>query len=460
MNANDLRLPPHSIEAEQSLIGGILLAGSKAFDQIEGMVSEANFYRDDHCRIYAAAKLLYDAGKPIDAVTVADLLDTRHEGDLTGGLAYLGEIASNTPSASNVRRYAEIIREKAILRGLQAIADQVRHDVASPGSKRPHEIAARAEAEMLRLLDSGGDEPVRLQDAMGEAINEVEERRERGGRCAGMQTGFPALDDITAGFEAGQLVIVAARPSVGKTAFACAIADNASRQNIPTIFFTLEMSHREIALRVLARRAGVSMAAMRTGTGDDAHWRQMCDVLGRSGGTPLFIDDRAAINVSHVRAKARRIARTQGLGLIVIDYLQLMRGTGDSRAQEIGSISRGLKALAKELQVPIVALAQLNRNVETRTDKRPITADLRDSGEIEQDADMVLMLHREELHNQSPEWAGIAEILVRKNRNGPLGDVTMHYDAPLMRFKTYNGPPLRGTGYSISATTKSRGFDD
>jgi len=460
MNANDLRLPPHSIEAEQSLIGGILLAGADAFDRIEGLVSEADFYQDDHRRIYVAAKLLYEASKPIDVVTVADLLEVRNESELTGGIAYLGEIASNTPSAANIKRYAEIVREKATMRGLLGIAGRLQDALTAPGAKSPREIAARAEADMLRLLDSEGDDPIRLQDAMGEAINEVEERRDRGGKCAGLQTGFPALDDITAGFEPGQLVIIAARPSVGKTAFACAIADNASRQNVPTIFFTLEMGRREIAMRVLARRTGVPMISMRTGTGEDDHWRRMCDVLGRSGETPLFIDDREAITVSHVRAKARRIARTHGLGLIVIDYLQLMRGTGDSRTQEIGSISRGLKALAKELRVPIVALAQLNRNVEARTDKRPITADLRDSGEIEQDADMVLMLHREEMHNPAPEWAGIAEILVRKNRNGPLGDVAMRYDAPLMRFKTYDGPPLRGSGYSRPTAARSRGFDD
>src|SRR5579859_1480226 len=404
-----IRLPPHSVEAEQSVLGGLLLDNT-AWDKIADMIGESDFYRADHRLIYRHVSKLIGNSRPADVITVSESLESTRELDSIGGLAYLGTLAQNTPTAANIRRYAEIVREKAVLRGLSAIADDIQAGCLTPIASA-EEIATTAEAAMLRLLDRAMDDPVRLHQAIGETLAEVDARRERGDAYSGLLTGFEDLDAVTAGLEPGQLVIIAARPSVGKTALACNIADHVAAAGEAVLFHTLEMQRREVSMRILAARTGVPVSAMRAGTGSDDHWRRMTDMHGKTEKTPLYIDDRGAISVAYVRAKARRLKREAGLSLIVIDYLQLMRGAGDNRTQEIGGLSRGLKALAKELQIPIIALAQLNRNVETRTDKRPMMADMRDSGEIEQDADLVLMLHREQLYSAASEWVGLAELL-------------------------------------------------
>ena len=450
-----IKLPPHSVQAEQSVLGGLLL-DRNAWDKIEGVVTEADFYRTDHRLIYRHIGQLQGKGKEADCITVAEALESARELDSIGGMSYLGALAQNTPTAANIRRHAEIVREKAVLRGLSAIADDIQDGCFTPIASA-EEIATAAEAAMLRLLDRSADEPVRLHRAIGETLAEVDARRERGDAYSGLRTGFDGLDAVTSGLDPGQLVIIAARPSVGKTALACNIADYVSSSGEPVLFHTLEMQRREVTMRILAARTGVPVSAMRAGTGSDYHWRRMTDVHGKTEKTPLYIDDRAAISVAYVRAKARRLKREAGLSLIVIDYLQLMRGTGDNRTQEIGGLSRGLKALAKELQVPIIALAQLNRNVEGRNDKRPLASDLRDSGEVEQDADLVLMLHREQLYNAASEWVGLAELLVRKNRNGPLGDILLTYDGPLMLFASTNTPSPRHAATSARAP---RGFTE
>ena len=441
MNPRDMALPPQSIEAEQNIIGAILLAGGRALDSIEGMVDGADFYRDDHRRIFTAAKAINDAGKPVDLLTVFAALEARHEAEQAGGLAYLGEIASECVSAANVRRYAEIVRERAILRGLQAIASVLQSDCTNPRGRPPETLAAEAEGAMLKLLDRSDADPVRLQDALGEVLQDVEARRERGGKMTGLTTGFHQFDAMTGGLEPGNLAIIAARPSVGKTIMGCNVADFAARRGVTVLFFTLEMSRREIAARILAARSRVSVQAMRSGTNDQDEWGRMTDATAAAAKWPLFIDDKPAVNVAYVRAKARRIQRAHGLGLVVVDYLQLMTAPGISnRVQEVGSISRGLKALAKELRVPVIALAQLSRANESRQDRRPILADLRDSGEIEQDADVVAMLHREAMSGNAPEWVGLGELLIRKNRNGPTGETLLTFDGPLMRFADYAGP--------------------
>jgi len=456
MNANDLPLPPHSIAAEHAVLGGILLGGANAMDQLEGVVSAEDFYRDDHRRIFAAAKALHAAGhQSIDVITVAETLEARGDAEATGGLAYLGEIANNTPGAHNIAQHAKIVRQKAVLRGLCAIANDLQAAAAAPGLQDPDDIAQQAADAMHRLLDRQDGEPVRLPDVIGETLAEIDARRERGGGYTGLRTGFVALDAITGGLEPGQLVILAARPSVGKSALATNIADHVATAGTPVLFCTLEMSRREVAMRILAARTGVPVSAMRAGTDDQEDWRRLAAAHGQTQRVPLHIDDRGAIGVSYIRAKARRMKREHGLGLIIVDYLQLMKGTGDNRTQEIGSLSRGLKALAKELQLPIIALAQLNRNVENRQDKRPTLSDLRDSGEIEQDADIVLMLHREQLYSAAPEWIGLVEILVRKQRNGPIGEVLLSYDGTLMKFASTNIPSPRH-----APTRASRGFTE
>ncbi|MBN8283752.1 replicative DNA helicase [Zoogloea sp.] len=441
MNAPDLRnLPPHSLEAEQGLLGAVLVDGARVLDRIEGTVTAADFYRADHQTIFATAKALHDAGKAVDLLTVLDALEARGEADRAGGLGYLGELGNGGFLAANARSYAGTIRERATLRGLQQTAADILAACSMPAGRSPADIAAQAEASMQALVDHSDTEPARLQDVLCDVLGDVQERMERGGRIAGLSTGFGGFDGMTGGLEPGQLVIVAARPSVGKTVVGCNIAAHVATGGSPVLFVTLEMTRREIAARILAARSGVTVQAMRAGTSERNDWDRMNTAVASSASWKLFIDDTPAVSVAYVRAKARSIQRTHGLGLVVIDYLGLMRGTGDNRAQEVGSISRGLKALAKQLQVPVVALAQLNRASEGRLDRKPTLADLRDSGEIEQDADIVAMLHRESMHREAPEWEGLAQLLIRKNRNGPTGECLLALDGPRMRFTDYHGP--------------------
>lgn len=458
MNAPDLRhLLPHSLEAEHGLLGAILTHGGPVLDRIEGTVSVTDVYRADHRLIFSAAKALHDAGKPVDLLTVADALEARGESEQTGGLAYLGELANGGFTAANARSYAATIRERATLRGLQQIAADVLEGCACPDGRSPADIAAEAETAMHALVDHSETEPVRLQDALCDVLADVDARRERRGNLAGLSTGFQRFDEMTGGLEPGQLVIVAARPSVGKTVAGCNIAAHVAAGGAPVLFFTMEMTRREIAARILAARSGVSVQAMRAGTSAMGDWDSMSTAVSASMAWPMFIDDTPAVSVAYVRAKARRIRRAHGLGLVVIDYLGLMRGTGDNRAQEVGSISRGLKALAKELQVPVISLAQLNRASEGRPNRQPTLADLRDSGEIEQDADIVAMLHREDMHRTAPEWEGLAQLFIRKNRNGPTGECLLALDGPLMRFTDHYGPVPSNR---VPSSKASKGFSE
>jgi replicative DNA helicase len=444
-----LRLPPHSIEAEQSLLGGLLL-DPKAWDRIADLVAESDFFRDDHRRIFRHIAMLAHAGKEADIVTVFESIDRANEIQQTGGMGYLGEIANATPSAANIRRYAEAIRERAVLRRLVAVGDEFAAACMSPGIRKVADIVADAERRMAAELDEQADEPASLLDVLTDTLAYIDER----GDTSGLRTGFADFDALTGGLEPGQLVVVAARPSVGKTLFACNVADNVAHSGGAVGFFTLEMSRREIGMRLLAARSSVSVHAMRAGTKSNDAWDRMVAVLPKAQAQRLWIDDKPAVTVAYIRARARRMKRKHGLDLIVIDYLGLMKGKGDNRVQEIGSISRGLKELAKELGIPVIVLAQLNRSVEGRTDKRPISSDLRDSGEIEQDADIVAMLHREEMYSEAPEWKGFAELIVRKNRNGPLGDVQLAYDGRLMTFSPWQGDSPR-TAYKKPV---ARGF--
>lgn len=440
MNAPDiqLRLPPHSTEAEQAVLGGLLLE-PRAWDRIADVVAEADFYRDDHRRIFRHIAVLANAGRDFDVVTLYAAIEKSNEVDQVGGLSYLGEIANATPSAANIRRYADIVRERAQMRRLVAIADELASACMSPGVKKPAQLVEEAERRMAAELDEATDEPSMLYDVFRDTLTYIDSR----GETSGLKTGFAEFDKLTGGLEPGQMIVVAARPSVGKTLFGCNVADNVATQGNAAGFFTLEMTRREIGMRIMAARSSVSVYAMRAGTKDDSAWTRMNDAVPKAEAQRLWIDDKPGIGVAYVRARARRMKRKHGLSLLVIDYLGLMQGKGDTRAQEIGSVSRGLKELAKELQVPIIVLAQLNRGVEGRTDKRPIMSDLRDSGEIEQDADIVAFLHREELYSEAAEWKGFAELIVRKNRNGPLGDIALAYDGAHMTFSPWAGDSPR-----------------
>lgn len=460
-----IMLPPHSVEAEQSVIGAILLAGHDALDRIEGVITEADFYLHEHRLIFAAARTLANTGRPIDVITLAEAMEGSGSLSNIGGLTYLGSIAQNVPSAANIASYAKTVRERALQRRLLTMADEIKANCYAPGANVAA-IISQADAAMVQLIDVGTDEPVTLYDAMADAIGDIDNRA-TGHRPSGLQTGVAEFDALTGGLEPGQLVIVAARPSVGKTAFALNVADHVTNQGETVAFFSLEMTRRELTQRLLALRAAVSVAEMRSGKLAESQWSRITSCQGKADGQRLFLIDRSAIGVPYVRAAARKIKRKHGLSLIVVDYLGLMRGEGQNRTQEIGSLSRGLKALAKELHVPIIALAQLNRATETRQDRRPQLSDLRDSGEVEQDADIVAMLHREELHNHAPEWKGLAELIIRKNRNGRLGDVVLQYRGEHMRFEQYTGRSPRAEHATRRPTEKAaenyrkgRGFDD
>lgn len=452
MNTRDLPLPPHSIEAEQSLIGGLLIDNT-AWDRIAGLIRMGDFYSGEHRRIFRHIAALLDRGQAADVVTVHAAIQAAGEADQAGGLAYLVELANNTASTANIKRYAEIVRERAALRALYEAAETIQAECIASGIADPEKIAQRADLAFAVALDREDGEPWSAADAFGEAMGYIDARGETGG----LATGFHDFDGMTGGLEPGQLVVIAARPSVGKTALALNIADHVATEGGSALFFSLEMSRREVAMRLLSARAGVSVHAMRSGTRDQGDWKRMTEETARAAKLRLFIDDKPAIGLGYARARARRMKRQRGLDLLVIDYLQLMKGQGDNRTQEIGSLSRGLKALAKELQVPVIALAQLNRGTETRQDKRPLMSDLRDSGEIEQDADIVAMLHRESLYNAAPEWSGVAELLVRKNRNGPTGDAFLGWWPNETRFTNYTGPNPRRVA---AAGAARRGFDN
>lgn len=452
-----IMLPPHAVESEQSVIGAILLDGHDALDRIEGVLSEEDFYRLEHREIFSAIRTLANRGSAIDAITLAEALEGHGRLERIGGLPYIASLAQNTPSAVNIAFYAKTVKTRALQRRLITLADTIRADAYAPQAN-VSDIIGQADAAMVQLLDTGTDEPAALADCMADAINDIDDRA-TGSLPSGLLTGIADFDAITGGLEPGQLVIVAARPSVGKTAFALNVADYVTQREATVAFFTLEMTRRELTQRLLALRAGVSVAEMRSGRLSDDQWGRISACQAGADGQRLFMIDRSAIGVAYVRAAARKIKRKHGLGLVVVDYLGLMRGEGQNRTQEIGSLSRGLKALAKELHVPIIVLAQLNRATETRQDKRPQLSDLRDSGEVEQDADIVAMLHREELHSQAPEWTGLAELIVRKNRNGPLGDVILRYRGEHMRFEPYTGRSPRHASPRPARTSRS-GFDD
>jgi replicative DNA helicase len=399
-----LKLPPHSIEAEQSLIGGLLL-DNQAWDRIADQVNESDFYRDDHRRIFAHIRKLIETGRPADVVTVFESIEHANQADQTGGLAYLGEIANATPSAANIRRYAEIVRERAVLRRLVTVGDEIAGSALNPAGRDVKTLLDAAEQKVFEIAEAG-NRSVQGFRAITPLLGDVVERievlynRENPSDITGTATGFHDLDKMTSGLQPGDMIVVAGRPSMGKTAFALNIAEYVGMElRKPVAIFSLEMSGPQLAMRILSSAGRLNQTNIRTGKLTDEDWEKMSMALGKLHEAPIHIDETGAINASDLRARARRLHRQCGqLGLIVIDYLQLMTSVKDNenRATEISEISRSIKALAKELQVPVIALSQLSRKVEERNDKRPLMSDLRDSGAIEQDADIILMMYREE----------------------------------------------------------------
>jgi replicative DNA helicase len=444
---DSLKLPPSSVEAEQSVLGGLLLE-NEALDKIADVLSEVDFYRHDHRLIYHHICKLIEQSRPADIVTVAESLENSAELSSVGGIAYLGALAQNTPTAANIRRYAEIVRERSVMRKLVEVGSGIAESAYNPQGRDAQQLLDEAEAKIFKIAESGNRSSQGFVD-MKSLLPAVADRidylyqRENQGAVTGVPTGFDDLDERTSGFQPGDLIIVAGRPSMGKTAFSLNIAENVALDTkLPVAVFSMEMGATQLATRMIGSVGRLDQHRMRNGNLEDDDWVRLTTALGKLNDAPIYIDEGAGLSSFDVRARARRLHRQCGkLGLIVVDYLQLMAGTSgrasENRATEISEISRSLKSLAKELDVPVVALSQLNRSVEQRPDKRPVMSDLRESGAIEQDADLILFIYRDEVYNPDSDDKGTAEIIIAKQRNGPIGRVRLTFLGQHTRFENF-----------------------
>ncbi|MBM3384906.1 MAG: replicative DNA helicase [Betaproteobacteria bacterium] len=447
-----LKVPPNSVEAEQSLLGGLLIDNT-AFDRVADLVSAEDFYRDDHRRIWRHVLRLIESGRPADVVTVGESIEASEDKDRAGGSAYLGALAQNTPSALNIRRYAELVRERSVQRRLAQVATEIAESALTPSGKDVGQLLDEAESRIMEIGEAGnrGTQGFEgIQPVLARVFERIDHlyHQDNKSDVTGVATGFTDLDEKTAGFQPGDLIIVAGRPSMGKTALALNIAEHvAMKEGGPVAIFSMEMGATQLAMRLLGSLARVDQHKMRTGRLNDEEWEKLSAAMGKLHEAPIFIDETAALNALELRARARRMSRQYGkLGLVLVDYLQLMSASsaGENRATEISEISRSLKALAKELSVPVVALSQLNRALESRNDKRPMMSDLRESGAIEQDADVILFIYREEVYfPEKPEARGTAEIIIGKQRNGPIGKVELTFLGEHTRFEDRARDPYR-----------------
>ncbi len=438
--AERLRLPPHSVEAEQSLLGGLML-DQRAWDQVADVVGADDLYRADHRLIFEAVATLVERDQPPDAVTVSEHLERGGELDAAGGLDYLARLVEETPSAANVRAYAQIVRDNSILRQLIEIGGDIAASAHSNEGRTVGELVDLAEQRVFEISDRGkraGAGFKELKKILPGTIDRLDILSHSDGDITGVSTGFNDLDEMTAGLQRGDLIIVAGRPSMGKTTLAVNIAENAALgSNTPVAIFSMEMSAEQLTFRMIGSIGRVNQANLRRGKLTAEDWTRIDSTVSMMSNAPIFIDDSPGLTPTEVRARARRLKREHGVGLIVVDYLQLMQvaGTTENRATEISEISRSLKALAKELDVPVLALSQLNRSVEQRTDKKPVMSDLRESGAIEQDADLIMFIFREEAYDPETTRRGIADIIIGKQRNGPVGEIYLTFRGEFTRFE-------------------------
>ncbi|CAG2153376.1 Replicative DNA helicase [compost metagenome] len=446
---DSLKVPPHSIEAEQSVLGGLLLDNA-AWDRIADFLSESDFYRFDHRLIFQGIARLISATKPADVITVYEMLQVAGKAEEVGGLAYLNSLAQNTPSAANIRRYAEIVRERSVLRKLVTVADDIASAAFAPKGREVRELLDEAESKVFAIAEEGsrGQKGFQeIQPLLTQVVERIDElyHRDTATDVTGVPTGFIDLDKMTSGMQAGDLIIVAGRPSMGKTAFSLNIGEHvAVEQGLPVAVFSMEMAGVQLAMRMLGSVGRLDQHRLRTGRLLDEDWPRLTHAIQRMNDAQLFIDETPALNPMELRARSRRLARQCGqLGLIIIDYLQLMSGSGggENRATEISEISRSLKGLAKELNCPVIALSQLNRSLEQRPNKRPVMSDLRESGAIEQDADVILFIYRDEVYNPDSQDKGTSEIIIGKQRNGPIGTVRLTFLGQFTKFDNFSGGP-------------------
>jgi replicative DNA helicase len=439
---DNLKVPPHSIEGEQAVLGGLLLS-ARAFDQVADVITESDFYREDHRLIFRAIHELSNKGKPCDAVTVTEWFESHGKVDQVDGGDYISQLVSNTPSAANVKAYAEIVREKSILRQLIDVGAEITSGVFSSDGRDSRELLEDAERQVFAIADQGMRSTagfVSVQDTIKEAIEKIQELHEFEGEITGTPTGFKDFDKLTAGLQDSDLIIIAGRPAMGKTTLAMNIAESAAiKNNVPVAIFSMEMSALQLVMRLFSSLGQIDQTRLRTGNLDELDWPKLTSAMNLLHKSKLFIDETPALSPSELRARARRLKREHNIGMIVVDYLQLMSvpGSKENRATEIAEISRSLKAIAKELHLPVIALSQLNRALEQRPNKRPIMADLRESGAIEQDADLIVFIYRDEVYNVDTPDKGKAEIIIGKHRNGPTDTVALTFQGQWLRFVNY-----------------------
>lgn len=438
-----IKLPPQSIEAEQAVLGGLMLDNQR-WDQIADKLAASEFYRKEHRLIFGALQALCDENNPADVVTVSEWLEKNDHLQQAGGLGYLATLADNTPSAANILAYAEIVHEDAVRRKMIEIAGSITDLAYQPQGRDAAELLDKAEQEILNISDQGarrrgGFEP--LSSLLTKTVDRIDELYRSDNAFTGIPTGYTDLDNMTLGLQPADLVILAGRPSMGKTSLAMNIAENAAiGQKKKVGLFSLEMPSEQIAMRMLASLGRINSGKVRSGKLDDEDWPRLTSAMTLLAEAPIFVDDTPAISVMELRSRARRLQREHGLDMIIIDYLQLMQGPegNENRATEISNITRGLKAMAKELNIPVVALSQLNRSLEQRPDKRPIMSDLRESGAIEQDADVIFFIYRDEVYNEDSLDKGIAEVIIGKQRNGPVGKVRLTFLGQYTKFENYS----------------------
>ena len=440
-SSDPLKRPPHSVEAEQSIIGGFML-DNQAWEKVGEKLCEADFYRTEHRVLYRAILNLVNKNQPFDVVTVLDTLKSSHTLDDAGGEVYLFELANNTPSVANITAYADIVREKSVQRQLISVAGDIADSAYNPGQRQVSELLDFAETRVFAIAEQTAKEggPEAIKSILVRTVEKIDALYHSGDSITGLATGLSDLDELTTGLQPADLIIVAGRPSMGKTTLAMNMAEHvAIKAGKPVLVFSMEMPADSLAMRMMSSLGRIDQHRIRTGKLDDNDWPRVTSAVHMLSEAPLFIDDTPALSPTELRARARRLVKEQGsLGLIVVDYLQLMKVSGfktDNRTAEISEISRSLKALAKELHVPVIALSQLNRGLEQRQDKRPMMSDLRESGAIEQDADLICFIYRDEVYNEDSPDKGCAEIIVAKQRNGPIGKVRVAFLGQYTRFE-------------------------
>ena len=446
-----LKVPPHSIPAEQAVLGGLML-DTEAWDQIADMVVEEDFYRRDHRLIFHAISELADRSSPFDVVTLSESLESTRQLDAVGGLAALGELAKNTPSAANIKAYASIVREHSVLRQLVRAGTDIANSAYVTEGRNSAELLDTAEQKVFEIADKGSRGRrgfVSIRSLLSKAVDRIDTLFHQEEPITGVSTGFTDIDEMTAGLKPSDLIIVAGRPSMGKTTFAMNFAENAAiRHKVPVAIFSMEMPGEQLAMRMMSSLGRIDQHKIRTGKLDDDDWPRLTSAISLLDEAPLFIDDTPALSPNELRARARRLKREHDLGLIVIDYLQLMQipGHSENRTNEISEISRGLKALAKEMNVPVITLSQLNRSLEQRPNKRPVMSDLRESGAIEQDADVIMFIYRDEVYDEDSVDKGTAEIIIGKQRNGPIGTRRLTFLGQYTRFENFTVDTYHGEG--------------